>query len=217
MDACCQEKSRELAVLRERQGRMLATVLAINATMFFVEFGAGWLVGSTALLGDSLDMLGDALVYGFSLWVLHRGRVWQARAALLKGLVMVGLGGVVLIEAGLRVRSGVVPAAPVMASIGALALGANVFCFLLLWRHRADDLNLRSSWLCSRNDLVANVAVLAAAAAVARLDSLWPDVVVGVGIAVLFLRTAIPVLREAWAELLGPGQGSRGPSVARGG
>lgn len=202
MDACCEAKSEELAVLHSRQGRVLTIVLAINAAMFCIEFGAGLLAGSTALLGDSLDMLGDSLVYGFSLYVLHRGLVWRARAALVKGLVMLGFGLGVLLEAGLRLSSGLMPAAPVMARIGALALAANASCFLLLWRHRADDLNLRSTWLCSRNDLMANGAVLVAAALVAHLQSLWPDLLVGVGIAVLFLRTALSVLRESGAELV---------------
>jgi len=202
MEDCCESKSEELAALRSRQGRVLVAVLVINAAMFCIEFGAGLLAGSTALLGDSLDMLGDSLVYGFSLYVLHRSMVWRARAALLKGLVMLAFGLGVLLEAGLRLRTGFTPAAPVMAGIGALALAANGVCFLMLWRHRSDDLNLRSTWLCSRNDLVANSAVLVAAALVAKLHSFWPDLLVGVGIALLFLRTALSVLRESGAELL---------------
>jgi cation diffusion facilitator family transporter len=201
MDACCETKSGELAVLRTRQRRVLIAVLAINALMFCIEFGAGVLAGSTALLGDSLDMLGDSLVYSFSLYVLQRNHVWRARAALFKGSVMLAFGIGVVLEAGLRLHAGSMPAAPVMASVGALALAANAACFLLLWRHRSDDLNLRSTWLCSRNDLVANGAVLVAAALVAELQSLWPDFLVGFGIAVLFLRTAWTVIRESTAEL----------------
>jgi cation diffusion facilitator family transporter len=202
MEACCEAKSEELTALRSRQGRVLAAVLLINAVMFCVEFGAGLVAGSTALLGDSLDMLGDSLVYGFSLYVLHKSLVWRARAALLKGLVMLAFGFGVLLEAGLRLRAGFTPSAPIMAGIGSLALAANTCCFFLLWRHRADDLNLRSTWLCSRNDLVANSAVLVAAGLVAELQSLWPDLLVGVGIALLFLRTALAVLRESSAELV---------------
>lgn len=201
MDECCESKASELAALRGRQGRVLWTVLGVNAVMFGVEFGAGLLVGSTALLADSLDMLGDAFVYGFSLFVLHRGATWRARAALSKGLVMAAFGVGVLVEAAFRLRAGVPPIAPAMAAVGFVALAANTFCFVLLWRHRADDINLRSTWLCSRNDLFANGAVLVAAAAVAWTGSLWPDLVVGVGIAVLFLRTAASVLRESFAEL----------------
>jgi len=201
MDHCCETKASELAVLRLRQSRVLAAVLAINLTMFCVEFGAGLLSGSTALLADSLDMLGDALVYGFSLFVLHRSLTWRARAALVKGGIMAAFGVGVLVEAAVRLASGVPPVVPVMAAVGTLALFANTFCFSLLWRHRGDDINLRSTWLCSRNDLIANGAVLFAAAAVAWSGSLWPDLVAGAGIAALFLRTAGSILRESLAEL----------------
>lgn len=201
MDDCCESKASELARLRERQGRVLWIVLGVNLVMFVVEFGAGIVIGSTALLADSLDMLGDSFVYGFSLFVLYRSAAWRAGAALSKGLVMVVFGLGVLVEAGLRLRAGVPPVAPAMAGVGLLALAANGFCFALLWRHRADDVNLRSTWLCSRNDLVANGAVLAAVGLVAWTGSLWPDLVVGVGIAALFLRTAGGVLRESIAEL----------------
>ena len=201
MDQCCENKTSELAGLRLRQSRVLAVALAVNLTMFCVEFGAGLLSGSTALLADSLDMLGDALVYGFSLFVLHRSLVWRARAALVKGGIMAAFGLGVLLEASVRLATGVPPMVPVMAAIGALALVANTFCFSLLWRHRGDDINLRSTWLCSRNDLIANGAVLVAAAAVAWSGSLWPDLVVGAGIAILFLRTAGSILRESLAEL----------------
>jgi len=202
MDECCEAKALELGALRGRQRRVLVVVLLINAIMFCSEFAAGLAAESTALLGDSLDMLGDSLVYGFTLYVLYLSSVWRARAALLKGIVMLSFGVGVLVEAGLRLGSGVPPVATVMGGVAALALAANVTCFALLWRHRADDLNLRSTWLCSRNDLIANTAVLGAAVAVARLGSLWPDFVVGVGIALLFLRTAATVLRESAAELV---------------
>jgi cation diffusion facilitator family transporter len=198
VDACCEAKTSELAALRERQSRVLKAVLAINAAMFVVELTAGWLSGSTALMADSLDMLGDALVYGFSLYVLERSAVWRARAALSKGLLMLAFGAGVLIEAALRLRAGVPPAVPLMFGIGGLALAANTVCFAMLWSHRSDDLNLRSTWLCSRNDLIANTAVLAAAALVAATGSLWPDLLVGAGIAALFLRSALTVLREAY-------------------
>jgi cation diffusion facilitator family transporter len=201
VDDCCEDKGHELAALRGRQGRVLRAVLAINAAMFGIEFTAGLAAGSTALLGDSLDMLGDSLVYAFTLWVLHRSEAWRARAALSKGVVMLGFGVAVLARAGLQLATGSTPEAPLMAGIGALALGANAVCFTLLFRHRSDDLNMRSTWLCSRNDLIANIAVLGAAAAVAWSGSLLPDVLVGVAIAALFLRSAFAVLRDSLADL----------------
>lgn len=202
MDQCCEAKSNELALLRIRQKRVLVSVLIVNAIMFCIEFGAGVLSGSAALLADSLDMLGDSLVYGFSLFVLHRSLTWRARASLAKGLIMAGFGVGVLTEAAFRIHIGVPPVVPTMAAIGALALIANSFCFSLLWRHRSDDINLRSTWLCSRNDLIANGAVLTAALLVAWTGSLWPDVIVGAAIAVLFLRTSVSVLRESFSELV---------------
>jgi len=200
-DACCENKTEELAALRQRQSRVLVIVLAVNLSMFCVEFGAGLVSGSTALLADSLDMLGDSLVYGFSLFVVHRSLTWRARAALAKGGIMAAFGVGVLVEAAIRLSSGVPPVVPVMAAVATLALFANAFCFSLLWRHRGDDINLRSTWLCSRNDLVANGTVLLAAAAVAWSGSRWPDFVAGVGIAAVFLRTAASVLRDSYAEL----------------
>jgi Co/Zn/Cd efflux system component len=114
---------------------------------------------------------------------------------------MAAFGVGVLLAAGFRLRAGVPPLAPTMLAIGTLALVANAYCFALLWRHRADDINLRSTWLCSRNDLIANGAVLVAAGLVAWSESLWPDVIVGIAIAILFLRTATLVLRESLAEM----------------
>ncbi len=200
-DPCCEAKGSEVAALRLRQGHVLAVVLAVNLAMFFVEFGTGLWSRSTALLADSLDMLGDSFVYGFSLLVLHRSLAWRARAALAKGAIMAAFGVGVLLEAWFRLRAGVPPVAPAMMAIGTLALVANAYCFSLLWRHRTDDINLRSTWLCSRNDLIANGAVLLAAGLVAWFESLWPDVVVGIAIAILFLRTATLVLRESLAEI----------------
>jgi Co/Zn/Cd efflux system component len=146
-------------------------------------------------------MLGDSLVYGFSLWVLHRSQAWRARAAFAKGAIMAAFGIGVLVEAATKLGGAAPPFVPVMAGVGALALAANTLCFALLFRHRADDINLRSTWLCSRNDLVANGAVLVAAALVAFSGSVWPDVVVGAGIAALFLRTSTSVLRDSLRQL----------------
>lgn len=180
-----------------QQRRVLQIVLWINAVMFLTECGAGLLAGSAALLGDSMDMLGDALVYGFSLHVVSRGSVWQARAGLLKGTAMAALGLGVLAEAVLNVARGIVPAADLMGGIGLLALAANALCLVLLWRRRADDINMRSAWLCSRNDVMANAGVLIAAGAVSLTGSAWPDITVGLLIAAMFVRSAAGVVKEA--------------------
>ena len=211
MDDCCEAKGAELAALRGRQARVLKAVLAINAGMFFVELGAGVLTHSTALLADSLDMLGDALVYGFSLYVIRRGPEWQARAALLKGTVMAAFGVGVLAEVVAKLLGHVVPAAPVMGGVGLLALVANLVCLDILWRRRLDDINIRSAWLCSRNDVLANGGVLLAAAGVGITGAAWPDIAIGLAIATMFGASAIAVIRDAVrARRLVPAPGSSG-------
>lgn len=184
-----------------RQRRVLQIVLAINGVMFVVELVAGLVAGSTALLADSVDMLGDTVVYSFSLYVVGRGPRWEARGALLKGGVMALFGVAILLEAAVKLARGGVPAAEVIGSIGILALAANSAVLIFLSRHRADDLNMRSVWLCSRNDVIANVAVLAAAAGVALTGAAWPDIAVGVGIALLFGSSAVSVLRAGARRL----------------
>ena len=176
---------------------MLQIVLAINVVMFLVEIVGGVLARSTAPLADSADMLGDSIVYTFSLYAVARGPVWQSRAALLKGSIMAVFGAGVLAEVGAKLIGGVTPRADLMSWIGVLALAANAGVLVLLWRHRADDLNMRSVWLCSRNDVVANVGVLLAALGVALTGSGWPDIAVGLGIAALFMTSAVDVIRAA--------------------
>lgn len=194
---CCNEDDEHLSALRERQARMLWAVLAINSVMFMIEFGAGWWAGSTALLADSLDMLGDALVYGLSLFVVARSLRWKAASAGVKGGIMLGFGLLVFGEAVAKAFSGHAPQSHLMLAVGVLALAANALCLLLLTRHRDDDVNLRSSWICSRNDLFANAGVIAAGAVVAATGSVWPDIAVGLVIAGLFLKSSGGVLREA--------------------
>lgn len=201
MASCCENKSCEISALRQSHRRVLWAVLLINALMFFIEGAAGWLAHSTSLLADALDMLGDALVYGFSLLVLTRSARWQAGAALFKGVFMLVFGLVVLGEALYKVFHPLLPDTSLMGLIGALALASNLVCFFLLYRHRSDNLNMSSTWLCSRNDLIANVGVLLAAAASWQLTSRWPDIVVGMLIAMLFLNSALSVLRQSLAAL----------------
>lgn len=198
---CCDDKGCELVALRARQGSVLKAVLAINAVMFFVEAGAGLWADSMALLADSLDMLGDTLVYGFSLYVLSKGGRWQAVSAMFKGLIMAGFGLLVLAEAVYKLIYPVTPVAEAIGIVGLLALAANSVCLWLLWRHRTDDINMHSVWLCSRNDIIANTSVLLAAAGVWLSASGWPDIVVGLGIAALFLRSAFHVIFRAAGQL----------------
>ena len=204
MASCCEDKSCEITAMRESHGRVLWIVLAINALMFLVEGWAGLLAHSTSLLADALDMLGDALVYGFSLFVLARTARWQAGAALAKGGFMLAFGVGVLGEALYKVFHPVLPNVETMGGIGGIAFAANLVCFFLLYRHRGDNLNMSSTWLCSRNDLIANVGVLLAAGGSYFLVSRWPDIIVGGIIASLFLSSALTVLSHAIRALRTP-------------
>lgn len=197
MSDCCNDKACEIEILGERQAAVLKIVLAINAAMFLLEATAGILARSTALLADSLDMLGDALVYGFSLYVISRGTRWKAVAAMSKGLIMAAFGLGVMFEAVYKMFHPVVPGVEWMGIIGFLALAANTICLVLLWRHREDDINMRSTWLCSRNDVIANVSVLLGAAGVWWMNSMWPDILAGSLIASLFLRSAVHIIGES--------------------
>ena len=204
MTNCCENKSCEITAIRQSHSRILWIVLVINTVMFFVEGAAGLLANSTSLLDDALDMLGDALVYGFSLFVLERSTRWQAGAALAKGIFMLAFGLGVLGEAAYKVFVPIMPGVEMMGIIGSLALAANLVCFILLYRHRDDNLNMSSTWLCSRNDLIANVGVLGAAGSSFLLISRWPDIFVGTFIAGLFLHSAFGVLRQSLQTLRAP-------------
>ncbi len=180
--------------------RVLIIVLAINAAMFVLEFGAGLIAQSAALMADSMDMLGDALVYAVSLYALDRSLKWRAGAALFKGgfILLLGLG--VLYQIAVKVLHGVPPSSTLMLLFGALALVANLVCLRLLWKFKGDNVNLSSTFECSRNDVIANTGVIAAAGGVALFNSPWPDIAVAAVIAFLFFRSALRVTGEAWPQ-----------------
>lgn len=197
MDSCCENKACALEALRERQGRTLKIVLAINAVMFVAELGSGLAARSTALMSDALDNLGDALTYGASLYAVPRGAEAKARVALFKGGLILLAGLFVLGQVVYRLA---VPAQPIFETMGAvslLAAAANGTCLALLWKHRREDVNMSSVWECSRNDIASNLAVFVAAGAVWLFDARWPDLVVGGLLSALFLRSALRVLRDA--------------------
>ena len=189
------------AALRARQRRALWIVLAINATMFFVEIVAGWVAGSTALLADALDFLADSVTYGLTLYVLAKSLRWKASAALAKGAAMALFGVWVLSEAVSRGFDPALPDAAMMGGVGGLALAANLASAAILFWHRGDDLNMRSVWLCSRNDAIGNLAVLAAAGGVFVTATAWPDLAVGGLIATLELSAGVSIIRQALREL----------------
>jgi cation diffusion facilitator family transporter len=206
MDDCCSDKGCELEALARQadQRRVLQCVLALNAVMFVAEFGAGVVANSAALMADAVDMLGDAFVYGLSLYALSRNARWKAGAAVAKGGFILVFGAVVLAEVAAKIVTGVPPASGLMMAFGGLALVVNLSCLALLWRFRTQDVNMASTFECSRNDVIANCGVLAAAGGVAFLQSPWPDILVGLAIAAIFLRSAVRVLLRAWPELRAP-------------
>lgn len=200
---CCSAKSITLETLaRQReQRRVLVIVLAINAVMFVLEFGAGVIAGSAALMADASDMLGDAVVYAVSLYALSRSDRWKAGAAMLKGVVILVLGVGIAVNVVIRIQSGVPPSSTLMLVFGALALVANVVCLRLLLRFRHQDVNMASTFECSRNDVINNCGVLVAAGLVWWLASPWPDIVIGSLMALIFLRSALRVMAGAAPQL----------------
>lgn len=196
-----------------RYRRVLWIAFAVNLGMFGVEIASGWNAGSASLLADAVDFLGDAANYGLSLAVLSLAMVWRSRAALIKGLSMGAYGLFVLGQAAWNLSSGVVPAAGVMGAVGLIALIANVLVALLLYSFRDGDANMRSVWLCSRNDAIGNLAVMLAAVGVFGLGQGWPDIVVAVGMAGLGLSAAVSVVRHARQELAIPAIAAAAPQA----
>ncbi|SLN49290.1 cation transporter [Oceanibacterium hippocampi] len=181
--------------------RVLFAVIAINATMFVVELVAGISAGSMALQADALDFLGDSLTYALSLAVIGRALAVRARAALFKGVSLGLLGCWVLGSTLYRVFILETPDALSMGTIGTLAFVANVASALLLLRFRNGDANVRSVWLCSRNDAIGNVAVVIAATGVFAAGSAWPDLIVAAVMASLFLWSAVRIIGQAMDEI----------------
>ncbi len=181
--------------------RVLWAVLAINAGMFGLEGAAGILSGSVALKADALDFFGDAANYGISLYALQRSARWRSGAALAKAGAMGLIGLWVLGEALYRVFVTGVPNAYTMGVVGLLALLANLACATLLFRFRRGDSDMRSVWLCSRNDVAGNLAVLLAASGVLATGTAWPDLAVAALMATLYLTATAQVVRHALAEL----------------
>ncbi|MFW7378646.1 MAG: cation transporter [Oligoflexus sp.] len=201
MDDCCQNKSSDLQALARQHAIVLWIVLVINIIMFFVELTAGFISESTALLGDSLDMLGDSLAYGSSLFVLGSGLNSKAKSAYFKGILMLIIGCAILGRAIYHSIFPEIPSHEIMTGIGLLALIANLACLAILTKHRSDDINMKSVWICSRNDIIANVSVISAAGLVFLLGSPIPDLIVGFGLAFLFLRSAFAVIAEARSQI----------------
>ena len=193
----------ELEIQRREEGRTLVLLLAINALMFVVELVLGWLAESTALLADSLDMLADAAVYGLGLYAVSRSLAHKARAALVSGWLQVMLSLGVLADVLRRALLGSDPEPGYMIWVGLLALVANVVCLVLIAKHRDGEVHMRASWIFSKNDVIANVGVIAGGALVAWLGVRWPDLCIGLIIAALVVRGGVRIIADARATARG--------------
>jgi len=201
MSNCCEDKACEVEVLRERQSGTLRIVLAINVVLFLVGATAGFRQASNALVSDAADSLGDALVYALSLYVVGRNVRWKALSALSKGLIQLAFGLVAAAAVVYKLLHPSIPSATVVEAVGVFSLIGNLACAWLLLRHRYEDLNMHSVWLCSRNDVINNIGVVAAGVLVGMLNSQWPDLIVGALIAGLFLHTCYGVINRALRDL----------------
>ena len=199
--SCCDHCHEEQETGRPVYRRVLWIALAINFAMFAVEIGAGLGARSVSLLADSLDFLGDAANYGVSLIVLGMALRWRARAALLKAATMLAFGLWVLFTTAHHAIAETLPDAPTMGVVGILAIAANLVVAGLLYRYRDGDSNMVSVWICTRNDVIGNLMVLAAALGVSGIGIGWPDFVVGAAMAALALTGSWRVMRRALAEL----------------
>jgi Co/Zn/Cd efflux system component len=202
-DACCTPPPLNLDRNRGNSGyrRVLWAVLFINAAMFLVEIGAGLAAGSASLQADALDFLGDAANYAISLFVVGMALRYRASAALAKGITMAVFGLWVIGMVIWHTAHGTLPSAFTMGTVGVAALVANFASFGLLWAYRKGDANMRSAWICTRNDVLGNIAVLLAALGVFGTGTGWPDVIVAACMAGLALQGAFVVMRQSTAEL----------------
>ncbi len=185
----------------QRYRRVLWIALLVNASMFAVEIVAGFTAGSVALKADALDFLSDSATYAISLLVLGMSLQWRARAALVKGLSLGIIGLWVASTTLFNAANGSMPDAQVMGIIGFVALAANVIVAVMLYAFRSGDANMRSVWICSRNDAIGNVAVMFAALGVFGTGTGWPDIIVGGIMAVLAISGAWQIIRQALGEL----------------
>jgi len=197
---CCQSQI-NFSALHARQRRILIIVLAINSATFLMMIFAAIISGSSSLLSGMLDNFGDAMTYALSLMVVGASSKSQARVALFKGFLILGAALAVAFQIGWRIMHPETPIVEAMGIAALLNLGANLLCLWLLTPYRDGDVNMSSSWECSRNDVSEGLAVIAAALAVWMFRSGWPDLVIAIGLLLLFLRSSIRVLRGAWREL----------------
>lgn len=198
---CCSSGCTAQAGISPRYRKVLWTALVVNAAMFAIEIVGGLKSGSVSLLADAVDFAGDAANYGLSLAVLTMGALWRARAAWVKGLSMSAFGVLVVGKTAWAALSSAAPEPVTMGAVALIALFANVGVALMLYAYREGDANMRSVWLCSRNDALGNIAVMLAAGGVSGTESGWPDLLVAAVMAGLALSAGTSVVRLARQEI----------------
>ena len=189
-----------IEVESRQQGRVLITLLAINAAMFVIEIVTGILAESTGLIADSLDMLADAVVYGIGFYAVGRATSVKIRAAYISGYFQMALALIVALDVSRRAVFGSEPEPAFMVLIGLIALAANVVCLNLIAKHRDGGVHMRASWIFSKNDVIANVGVVVSGGIVYLTGSRWPDLFVGIAIAWIVFRGALAIIEDARNE-----------------
>ncbi|HGX92062.1 MAG TPA: cation transporter [Candidatus Tenderia sp.] len=190
----------EIEIKDREQSRVLILLLAINGVMFIAEIIAGIIGDSTALIADSLDMLADATVYAIGLYAVGRSLLVKAKAAHISGIFQIVLGLGVLFDIVRRSVIGSEPESMMMVLVGVVALVANTICLVLIYKHRQGEVHMRASWIFSKNDVIANVGVIAAGLLVAYTDSHWPDLMIGLLIATVVTRGGLHIIKDAKGE-----------------
>jgi cation diffusion facilitator family transporter len=190
----------EFEAKNREQSRILLTLLGINAVMFVIEVSLGIVSESTALIADSLDMFADATVYGIGLYAVSRPITDKIRAAHLSGVFQIMLGTLVLIDVFRRLLWGSEPESFLMISVGLVALIANMICLKLISKHREGEVHMRASWVFSKNDVIANLGIIAGGLLVLTFDSRYPDLIIGLAISIVVIRGGMNILKDAGFE-----------------
>jgi cation diffusion facilitator family transporter len=191
----------EIEIKNQKQKKVLYWLLSINALMFVIEISFGWIAESTALIADSLDMLADAIVYAIGLYAVGRTANDKAKAALVSGYFQAVLASLILFDILRRILQGSEPESALMTVFGVVALFANVICLVLIYQHKDGEVHMRASWIFSTNDVIANLGVITGGVLVWILGSRWPDIIIGVVIAIVILRGAWIIIQDAKREL----------------
>ena len=191
----------EIEIKNKEQKNVLITLLAINGFMFLIEITLGWYAQSTGLIADSFDMLADAIVYAIGIYAIGRSLQSKAKAALLSGWFQFALALLIVFDVTRRVLLGSEPISAFMMIVGVIALIANIYCLVLIDKHKSGEVHMRASWIFSANDVIANLGVIIAGVLVMTLNQRWPDIVIGSIISALILRGAYRIINDVNQEL----------------